>query len=177
MSLAVKPNFPRGEVILDPLFYSSAPFVEPLRRDIDELLQTFKSQYEATHAPRRVFSLFKNLWISSGWRLLHLSVLEDLDRDAFTLTVFRLFLGKFLVFSYAFQQYVPERIADPEPPIIRAGALFGLYTVYFTQPERVLRVQAQIPIPIGKIWLYLSHAMIFIFLFKILTHHSQNFLE
>jgi hypothetical protein len=93
MSLAVRPNFPRGELILDPLFYTSASFVDPLRKDIEQLLQTFKAQYISTLPPRRVFSIFKEIWSSSGWRFLHLSVLEELNRDAFTLTVFRLFLG------------------------------------------------------------------------------------
>jgi len=136
MSLAVRPNYPRGEVILDPIFYTSSPFVEPFRADIEQLLQTFKVQYTVSPPPRRVFSLFKELWRSTGWSFLHLSVLEDLDRDAFTLTVFRLFL---------------ERIHEKELPIIRAGALFGLYISFYTQPHRVLRSQAQIPIAIDTL--------------------------
>jgi len=133
MSLAVRPNFPRGELVLDPLFYTSAPFVGPLRKDIEQLLQTFKVKYDAVPPPRRVFSIFKDIWKSSGWKLIHLSVLEDLDRDAFTVSVFRLFI---------------ERITEQELPIIRVGALFGLYTFYFSQPEGNLRTQAQIPLPI-----------------------------
>jgi hypothetical protein len=99
MSLAVKPNILRGDLVLDPLYYTSATFVDPLRKDIEQLLQTFKVQYTSTLPPRRVFSLFKEIWRSSGWRFLHLSVLEDFDRDSFTLTVFRLFLGSHKLLS------------------------------------------------------------------------------
>jgi hypothetical protein len=100
MSLQVKPNILRGELLLDPLYYTSAAFVDPLRKDIEQLLQTFKAQYTSALPPRRAFSLFKEIWRSSGWRLLHLSVLEDLDRDSFTLTVFRLFLGSHKLLSF-----------------------------------------------------------------------------
>jgi hypothetical protein len=152
MSLAVRPNFPRGEQVLDPLFYSSAPFVDPFRVDIEQLLQAFKAQYTASLPPRHVFSLFKDLWKSTGWSLLHLAVLEDIDRDAFTLTVFRLFLGlilRHINHIHTYLNFEIERIKEDELPIIRVGALFGLYISYYTQPK-TLRTQAQIPIPIGQ---------------------------
>lgn len=151
MSLAVRPNYPRGDLILDPLFYTSSLFVEPLRRDIEQLLSTFNAHYTSTAPPRRVFSIFKEIWVSEGWNNLHLSVIEDLDRDAFTLTVFRLFLGKSLPVFFPPGSYeCTDRMNAKEAIVMRVGALFGLYTTYYAQTDRGLRIQAQIPIPIGN---------------------------
>src|ERR1700761_2754255 len=94
MSLQVLPNYPRGELIVDPNFYTSTLFVDPLRQDIQNLLESFKEKYLSSTPPRRVFSLFQDVWNTQGWNYFHLSVIEDVDRDVFLTTTFRLFTGE-----------------------------------------------------------------------------------
>lgn len=103
MSLNTLPNYPRGVLILDPAYYTSSVFVEPMRKDIQGLLEDFVLVYSSSPPPRRVFSIFKDVWSSRGWEFLHLCAIDDVVRDTFLITVFRLFLGASL-FNFRFRR-------------------------------------------------------------------------
>jgi hypothetical protein len=57
-----------------------------------------------------------------------------------------------------------ERMVESEPPQVRAIALFGLYTFYFTQPSGTapaLRRVTHIPIPLGARYLIMEKHLCF----------------
>lgn len=97
MSLQTLPNYPRAVLILDPDYYTSSIFVEPMRNDIQKLLEDFVSSYSSSTPPRHVFIIFKDVWSGGGWEFLHLCAIDDVVRDTFLVTVFRLFIGRNLV--------------------------------------------------------------------------------
>ncbi|KZV76983.1 hypothetical protein PENSPDRAFT_679651 [Peniophora sp. CONT] len=140
-----------GELALQPSFFTSSLFVEPLREDISSLLCAFSAalqadsqafhpgveisaaapsaessdvvpngQLPASVAIAEPFSLFKRLWEEQGWVMLHWKAFDSRSRHSFVRTVCRLFL---------------ERTLEGETLSVRAGALFGLYTFFCSQPE------------------------------------------
>lgn len=91
-------------------FPSSAQFVEPLRRDVDALLDDFARDWgRAIDAVERSdeqpesgidtlrngpFRLFLNTWIATGWNFVPFAFTEDQEtRNAFYQVVSRVFLG------------------------------------------------------------------------------------
>ncbi|KAF9503455.1 hypothetical protein BS47DRAFT_1356177, partial [Hydnum rufescens UP504] len=133
------PTWRKSLPTLQPSYFTSALFVDPLRRDIDGLLKAFLRRCSvALHKKEQIspFSWFKAIWKDQRWDLLHLRVVESRARRAFVDTVLRLFI---------------ERIVPSEPGLNQLTAFFGLYTFYNTQPrtpDLALYYQAQILIPI-----------------------------
>jgi len=88
------PSSTRGEVTLQPSYFTSSLFVLNFREDILYLIQTFHDQYFQTH-PTQPFTLFKAIWDIQGWTWMHLKVFDARAREAFLGVAVRLFLGVF----------------------------------------------------------------------------------
>ncbi|KDQ19903.1 hypothetical protein BOTBODRAFT_51276 [Botryobasidium botryosum FD-172 SS1] len=112
--------------LLQPFYYSSSLFVDPVKQDIDNLLTAFTGDYTAGAADAastvlaKPFPHFKSIWKAQKWDYAHLLVLDPRGRIAFVDTVTRLFL---------------ERASVSNPPITRAAAVFGLHAFFFSQPS------------------------------------------
>ncbi|KAI0375113.1 hypothetical protein BV20DRAFT_985413 [Pilatotrama ljubarskyi] len=117
MSIAPEPSASRGEVALQPSYFTSSLYVDALREDISGLINSFSKQYNEAIRP---FELFKKIWVDQGWSWLHLRIFGGRSRQAFLRTTQRLFI---------------ERLAAAEAPVARAVALFSLYTFHNTQPS------------------------------------------
>ena len=95
MSTIPAPSASRGEVVLQPAYFTSSIFVNALRDDISTLILTYYEQYINTR-PVRPFSHFKTLWSSLGWKWIHFLVFDHRARESFLNVTLRLFLGVFL---------------------------------------------------------------------------------
>ncbi|KAJ7099619.1 hypothetical protein C8R43DRAFT_250088 [Mycena crocata] len=126
----------RGQVVLQPTYFTSSVYAKALRDDITTLVHNFHEQYkEDNTAP---FTLFKSIWNTQGWKWMHFKVFDSRTRDTFLSVTVRLFL---------------ERMVKTEAPFTRAVALFALYTFFNTQPTGsapTLRGLSHIPIPIDQ---------------------------
>ncbi|TDL28194.1 hypothetical protein BD410DRAFT_812200 [Rickenella mellea] len=134
MSVPPNPSAGRGEVTVQPSYFTSSLYVNPIRSDILRLIHTYNEAY-ALAVTAQPFGLFKSVWTRQGWQWLHLKVLDARARDSFLHATFRLFL---------------EHTSTTEPLMSRVVGLFGFYIFYTTQPSTsnpsVHRV-LQIPIP------------------------------
>lgn len=92
LSPAPAPSATRGDIIIQPSFFTSSLYVNPLRDDILNLIQTFHQQYVET-SPTRPFALFKTIWQSLGWQWMHFKVFDTRTRETFLGVTLRLFLG------------------------------------------------------------------------------------
>ncbi|KAF8846226.1 hypothetical protein BDN67DRAFT_960923 [Paxillus ammoniavirescens] len=119
MSLAPSPSSGRGQIIIQPPYFTSSTFIHPARADVDQLIRLYSRQYVTTH-PSHPFTLFKEIWASQGWTWIHFKVFDTRSREAFLRAITRLFL---------------ERLSANETPLNRCTALFGLYTLLSTQPS------------------------------------------
>lgn len=151
--VAAAPSRTRGELVLQPSYFTSSIFVKPLREDITTLIHSYHDLY-TKHPPTQPFSLFRDLWSTLGWRWTHLMVFDDRPREMFLNVVHRLFLGQCLSFSGVpiSTPFLLERMVRTEAPFTRAVALFGLYTFFMTQPQGTappLYSISHIPIPVG----------------------------
>lgn len=90
MSLVPSPSTGRGEIILQPAYFTSSAFVEAARADVERLVQDYSRQYART-AP---FALFKDIWQGQGWTWIQFKVFDTRSRAAFLKVMTRLFLGK-----------------------------------------------------------------------------------
>nr|GAT47829.1 predicted protein [Mycena chlorophos] len=132
----------RGEVRLQPSYFTSSLYVNALREDITSLILTFHDSYKADTT--RPFATFKEIWVAQGWKWLHFRVFDLRARDTLLTTTARLFL---------------ERIVKSQAPFFRVAALFGLYTFFNTQPSGsspALHSLSHIPIPIDQYELLLQ---------------------
>ncbi|KAI9513054.1 hypothetical protein F5148DRAFT_972481 [Russula earlei] len=118
MSLVPTPSAARGDLIIQPPFFTSSLFVNHFRADIEQLTDSFVREY--ADGSTKPFALFKRLWQEQGWTYMHLKVFDARTRHTYLTIACRLFL---------------ERISQTVEPIHRLVALFGLYTFYFTQPS------------------------------------------
>ncbi|KAG5338605.1 hypothetical protein C0989_006858 [Termitomyces sp. Mn162] len=135
--VAPAPSSSRGEVVLQPNYFTSSIFIKALREDITTLIHSYHDLYTKS-PPTHPFSLFKHLWSTLGWRWMHLMVFDDRPREMLLNVVHRLFL---------------ERMVRTEAPFTRAIALFGLYTFFLTQPRGTappLYSLSHIPIPVDQ---------------------------
>ncbi|KAJ7706349.1 hypothetical protein B0H17DRAFT_1036850 [Mycena rosella] len=124
----------RGNVVLQPTYFTSSVYIKALREDITTLVHNFHEQYKEDST--KPFALFKSLWNAQGWKWMHFKVFDSRARDTFLSVTFRLFL---------------ERMVKTEAPFTRTVALFALYTFFNTQPTGsapTLRGLSHIPIPI-----------------------------
>ncbi|KAJ3870287.1 hypothetical protein EV359DRAFT_69397 [Lentinula novae-zelandiae] len=117
MSLAPSTSASRGDVTLQPSFFTSSLYVNPFRDDIRTLIHAYHEQY--SQSSEKPFALFKKVWRAQGWEWLHCKVFDNRSREALMNVSHRLFL---------------ERTVKTEAPFTRVVALFGLYTFFNTQP-------------------------------------------
>ncbi|KAF7306775.1 GH16 domain-containing protein [Mycena indigotica] len=124
----------RGQVNLQPSYFTSSIYVKALRADISTLVFNFHESYARDNA--NPFGTFKSLWEAQGWKWLHFRVFDNRARETFLNVTMRLFL---------------ERMVKTEAPFTRVVALFALYTFFNTQPTGSappLHVVSHIPIAI-----------------------------
>ncbi|KAH7912997.1 hypothetical protein BJ138DRAFT_1171569 [Hygrophoropsis aurantiaca] len=119
MSVTPTPSSLRGQVILQPSYFTSSAYVYPCREDINTLINVYTEHYAKFH-PSRPFALFKDIWQARGWTWFHFKVFDARSRDSFLKNTMRLF---------------SERLVQTEAPLNRAVALFSVYTFYYTQPS------------------------------------------
>ncbi|OCH96050.1 hypothetical protein OBBRIDRAFT_787501 [Obba rivulosa] len=113
------PSATRGNITLQPSYFTSSLYVNPFREDIFNLILRFTESY-ATY-PGQPFALFKRLWSEFGWCWLHFKVFDARARETFIKVTERLFL---------------ERVTgEYDSPIGRVVAFFALYTFWKTQPS------------------------------------------
>ncbi|KAL0578611.1 hypothetical protein V5O48_003402 [Marasmius crinis-equi] len=130
--MSVAPN-PRGDISLQPYYFTSSLYVIPFREDISSLVHGFHEQY--VRQPDKPFVLFKKIWCTQGWDWMYFKVFDPPSRDAFLNVSLRLFL---------------ERTVKTEAPFTRVVALFALYTFFNAQPSASappLHSVEHIPIP------------------------------
>ena len=94
MSVAPSTTAKKGEIILQPAYFTSSIFVDSLREDILVLIQAFAEAYIRATDPTQSFTLFKATWTAQGWPWLHLRTLDARSRDKFLAVVVRLFIGQ-----------------------------------------------------------------------------------
>ena len=90
MSVAPELSASRGDVALQPSYFTSSLYVEPLREDISKLIASFTDQFNDTVEP---FALFKKLWTEQGWCWLHMRAYDGRARQTFIRTTERVFAG------------------------------------------------------------------------------------
>lgn len=151
MSVAPSPSSSRGEIVLQPAYFTSSPFVHAARADIDSLVQQYAQQY--AHSLDRPFALFKEIWQSQGWSWIQFNVFDARSRAAFLRVMMRLFSGEHVRgIPASLAEHVRERIGAGETPLECVVALFGLYTILYTQPSTSapsLYSVAQVPVSCG----------------------------
>ncbi|KIP11408.1 hypothetical protein PHLGIDRAFT_99581, partial [Phlebiopsis gigantea 11061_1 CR5-6] len=118
MSTSPAPSVVRGDITLQPSYFTSSLFVEPLREDIAHLDNNASSSY--VNASKQPFTYFKMLWTDYGWSWLHFKVFDGRARESFIRTVLRCFA---------------EYIVDAVNPLAQTVALFGMYTFFMSQPS------------------------------------------
>ena len=96
MSLAPTPSAARGDLILQPPFFTSSLFVNPFRADIERLIDLFVQEH-ARHAARP-FALFKRLWEEQGWTYMHLKIFDARTRHTYLTVACRLFVGVYFFY-------------------------------------------------------------------------------
>lgn len=137
MSLAPAPTATRGEIVLQPNYFTSSIYVQALRDDINTLTHRYHEAYTNAQCAQP-FQLFKSIWCSQGWHWLIFKVFDRRTRDRFLDTTLRLFL---------------ERMTTHESPFTQLVALFGLYTFFYSQPKGTsppLYGVSNIPIPLDQ---------------------------
>ncbi|KDR85359.1 hypothetical protein GALMADRAFT_52449 [Galerina marginata CBS 339.88] len=126
----------RGEVVLQPNYFTSSVYVNALRDDISTLVFRYHEAYSQSGCTKP-FALFKAVWLNLGWNWLQFKVFDSRSRQTFLEVTLRLFL---------------ERAVKTEAPFTRAVALFGVYLFYYTQVKDTapaLYCLENIPIPCG----------------------------
>jgi len=91
MSLTPSPSAARGDLILQPAYFTSSLYVDPFRADVQNLIDRFDALYAT--ASSQPFSLFKRIWDEEGWPWMLLKVFDSRTRDVFLRVSCRLFVG------------------------------------------------------------------------------------
>lgn len=94
MSFVPGPSATRGGITVQPTYFTSSLYVDSCRGDIEALVQEFSQKYHENRD--HSFSLFKSIWVSSGWQWMHFKVFDAYARDAFLKVTIRLFMGTIL---------------------------------------------------------------------------------
>ncbi|KAI0756879.1 hypothetical protein C8Q80DRAFT_62639 [Daedaleopsis nitida] len=153
MSIAPEPTTSRGEITLQPGYFTSSLYIQPLRNDLTHLVTAFTDQYKDTAKP---FELFKKLWQDRGWSWLHMRVYDGRARQYFLRMTYRIFIGKiyFPSTNPCLPPVVVERLTETHTPLERIVALFALYTFHMTQPSTsapLISSEPYIAVPLGII--------------------------
>lgn len=153
MSTEPAPTTLRGEITLQPSYFTSSLYVYPLREDISLLTQAFSERYIQS-ARKSPFALFKTIWNEQGWTWLHFKVFDARAREKFLEVTLRLFAGMFLQSSIGWNSFKhpTERAVASSHPMAKVVALFGMYTFFYSQPSTStpsLHSIKHIALPIG----------------------------
>jgi hypothetical protein len=135
MSLCSSPSASRGTIVVQPSYFTSSLYVDPLRQDISHLTRIFAEQYVQSNL-NQPFALFRTLWHAQGWPWLHFKVFDSASRHSFLKVTARLFMGQQVrCFHRGFKLIISasERLATGEPTFARVVGLFALYTFFSTQ--------------------------------------------
>jgi hypothetical protein len=97
MSLAPAPSASRGDVVLQPSYFTSSVYVKALRDDISMLILRYHEVHSQPQSLGR-FALFKSIWLRMGWHWLQFKVFDHRSRRTFLDVTMRLFLGLFLFY-------------------------------------------------------------------------------
>lgn len=95
MLVAPSPSASRGEVVLQPAYFTSSVYVNPLRNDIMDLIHAYHDLYHKSQPVTKPFALFKRIWEEKGWNWMQFKVLDHRSRETFLNVTMRLFLGEF----------------------------------------------------------------------------------
>jgi hypothetical protein len=101
MSLAPAPSASRGDVVLQPTYFTSSVYVKALRDDISTLILRYHEVYSQPQS-LGPFALFKSIWLRMGWHWLQFKVFDHRSRQTFLDVTMRLFLG-LILFSVLFE--------------------------------------------------------------------------
>ena len=101
MSLAPTPSAARGDLTLQPPFFTSSLFVNPFREDILSLIDRFIQEF--SDDVTQPFALFKRLWQEQGWTYMHLKVFDARTRHIYLTVACRLFVGACSCFTKIYQ--------------------------------------------------------------------------
>ena len=93
MSTSPAPSAVRGDITLQPSYFTSSLYVNPLREDISDLISAFSQKYKE-EKPTQPFACFKEIWKEQGWSWLHFKVFDSRARHSFISVTERLFLGR-----------------------------------------------------------------------------------
>lgn len=91
MATAPTQSAARGEITLQPSYFTSSLYVDPLREDVSDLIDRFAAQYAQSSS--QPFTLFKSVWNELGWCWIHFRVFDPRARDSFINVTERLFVG------------------------------------------------------------------------------------
>ena len=85
------PSTSKTVLNVQPAYFTSSLFVDPLRKDIENLTTSFAEQYAQSQV--NPFGQFKACWLAQGWRWLHFRTFDGRARHQLIDVVIRLFLG------------------------------------------------------------------------------------
>lgn len=95
--MAVAPSSAsRGQIIVQPPYFTSFTFVDAVREDVTLLIQSYADQYERAR-PVQPFTLFKDIWVSQGWTWIHFKIFDARSREIFLKVMMRMFTGELYV--------------------------------------------------------------------------------
>jgi hypothetical protein len=97
MSVVPSSSAKKGEVVVQPAFFTSSLYVHPLREDIGALMRAYFEAWTRAPTREKPFTVFKQVWSGIGWPWLHFKTLEDRSRDRFSDITMRLFLGMSMI--------------------------------------------------------------------------------
>jgi hypothetical protein len=83
----------RGDVVLQPIYFTSSTYVRAFRDDLSTLILRYYETYSQA-GPRKPFALFKAVWMTMGWHWLHFKVFDSRSRQTFLEVTIRLCLGE-----------------------------------------------------------------------------------
>jgi hypothetical protein len=106
MSVVPSSSAKKGEVVLQPAFFTSSLYVHPLREDIGALARAYFGAWTRAPTREKPFTVFKQVWCGIGWPWLHFKTLEDRSRDRFSDITMRLFLGMSMIRCYSMPDHM-----------------------------------------------------------------------
>lgn len=82
----------RGDVVLQPIYFTSSIYVKAFRDDLATLVLKYHEAY--SQGGSQPFALFKAVWMTMGWHWLHFKIFDSRSRQTFLEVTVRLFLGE-----------------------------------------------------------------------------------
>lgn len=85
----------RGDVVLQPIYFTSSIYVKAFRDDLSTLILRYHEAY-SQGGSLKPFALFKTIWTMLGWHWLYFKVFDSRSRKTFLEVTVRLFLGEIM---------------------------------------------------------------------------------